>query len=150
MVCGISCILNAWMPPIWRRAHYQETHMQKNSPFEGAGLIGLTEIFKTFEPCAYYLPELRLIIVATKDCSYTAEWISRWSEIHWQNYQPWYAPWKKGVGFSVYCPHDLGLSGDMPVTAVLDRVLREDPNACGRHRNLLYRLAKLLTVRISE
>ncbi len=123
--------------------------MRNDPSFEEMEPMGLTEIFKPFEPCAHYLSRGQLVIVATKDCSYSAERVSGFVEIHWQNHRPWYAPWRKFVGFSVYCPPHLGLSGDVPITVVLDRVLQENPNACEKYRDLFYRLAKPLSVRIS-
>jgi hypothetical protein len=102
-----------------------------------------------FKPCAYYIPELSLVIVATKDCSYTVQWINNWSEVHWDNYRPWYAPWKKCVGFSVYCPRELGFLGEVPVATVLDRVLEKDPTALGTQRRRFYQLARNLMVNIS-
>ncbi|NNM83644.1 hypothetical protein HKL94_00275 [Candidatus Parcubacteria bacterium] len=124
--------------------------MRSDPFFEKLEPVGLTEIFKPVEPRAFYLPRPQLIIVTTKDCSYTPERVSSLVEIHWQNHRPWYAPWKKFVGFSVYCPFQLGLSGDMPIMAVLDRVLEGTPDACGKYRDLFYRLAKPLSVRISR
>jgi hypothetical protein len=101
-----------------------------------------------FKPCAYYQPELGLVIVMRKDCSYIAQWLNTWSEMFWDNYRPWYAPWEKSIGFSVYCPLVLGLIGDMSVKAVLDRVLEKDPSALGKQKWRFYWLARGLTVHI--
>jgi len=103
------------------------------------------------KPRAQYIAAIRLVVLQTKDCSYTADWLNYWSEVFLQNYRPWYAFWKKKyVGFSVYCPQAFGFSGDILVTTLLDRILQEDPTALGKHKKLFYRLAKGYTVYISE
>jgi hypothetical protein len=104
--------------------------------------------YREFKPCAFYQPKLRLVIVMRKDCSYTARFLNTWSEMFWDNHRPWYAPWDKSVGFSVYCPHALGLIGNVPVKTVLDRILEKDPNALGKQKWRFYWLARGLTVRI--
>lgn len=107
-----------------------------------------------FKPCAYYLQPLREVIVVTKDCSYAARRVSRWADLHWDNYRPWYAFWEKlvgferCVGFNLYCPPALGIVGNVPVTAVLERVLQEDPSALGKHKARFFRLAEGLRVTI--
>ena len=122
--------------------------MQKNTFAENVKILGVAEIFEPFKPSAYYVPQLRLIMVATKDCSYTAERISKWSDVHWENHRPWYAPWKRCVGFSVYCPPPLRFPEDTSVSAVLESVELMDPRAFGKYRNMFYRLGKYLTVSV--
>ncbi len=104
-----------------------------------------------FKPCAYWISKMHLVVVATKDCSYTEEWINEWSDVHWENHRPWYKPWKKCVGFSVYYPWVLsptGFSEEMSVTEILDSVLLAKPNAFGKYKKLFYRLGKSLTVHV--
>lgn len=102
-----------------------------------------------FKPCAYYNEGLQEMKVQTKDCSYTSRQINPWLALFWENHRPWYAPWPKCVGFSLYCPSILKLSGTISVTNVLDFVAGEvSPHQPlgGKYRALIYRLAKGLNV----
>lgn len=133
---GFSCTMKRWSHQLWRHAHYGSYMTAK------------------FKPCAYYLQPLREVIVVTKDCSYTARRVSRWSELLWENYRPWYAFWEKligyekCIGFIVHCPPVLGLVGNVSVATVLERVLQEDSTALGKHKARFFRLAKGLRVTI--
>lgn len=113
---------------------------------------GMGDITAPFKPCAFYLPALHDLIVVTKDCSYTADRINEWSEIHWENHRPWHKPWQTCVGFTVFLPSTIAFREKAPkVTEVLDRIAlesRSDP--FGKYRDLFYRLAKDLTVRIGQ
>ena len=112
--------------------------------------MALTTFFKVrdFKPCAYYT--LHDVKVLTKDCSYTAERLNEWVDIFWENHRPWYTPWRKCVGFSVYCPPAFELSGTILVVDVLDVIPAVHAESTERYKTLLYRLAKGLTVYIAE
>jgi hypothetical protein len=108
-----------------------------------------------FRPCAYYLPRISQVIVARRDCSYSAERVTPWVDLHRENHRRWYLPWRLYVGFSVYYPRALSLkrmSGliteVIPVQQVLDRILEEDQGAFGKERRRLCRLARGLTIKI--
>lgn len=103
----------------------------------------------TFKPCAVFTPEMNDFRVIRKDCSYTAKFVTRWADIHVDSHCPWYLPWKKYTGFTLYCPPSLGFRGEALVTAILDRVLQEDPGAFAQHRARFYRLARGLSVHVS-
>ncbi len=124
--------------------------MQKSALVEPPRLVGLVELFQSFKPCAYWIPALRLVMVARKDSSYVADRINDWSEIHWENHRPWWKPWKKCVGFSIYCPPQLRFSEDIPVVEVLDSVFLMDPNAFGEYKKLFYRFGKNLIVSVPK
>jgi hypothetical protein len=133
--------------------------MQKHVMPGEPKVLGLTKIFTPFVPCAYYIPPLRIVIVARKDCSNTSDWINTLCEMHWVNCRPWYAPWKKKkkyVGFQVYIPPPIAFREDEPaVTDVLDRVAlfaeaEGIPLPFGQYRKLFYRLARGLTVSIPK
>jgi hypothetical protein len=106
----------------------------------------LGEPLGKFRPTAYTILALREIIVARRDCTYVAEWISQWADLHREGYRRWYLPSRQYVGFSLYCPKELGLRGLVRVRDVLDRVLAHDPKALGKKRRRFYRLAGCLTV----
>ena len=108
------------------------------------GLIGPTRTFRSY--AEQIPPEVQVV---TKDCSYTAERLNGWAEVYWENHRPWYAPWKKCIGFTVYCPPVFRLMGNVPVTVVLERVTQKVPDALGEYHALFYRLAKGLTVRLA-
>ena len=102
-----------------------------------------------FKPCARF--SCGDVLVNTKDCSYTSQRINPWLNIFWENHRPWYAPWKKCVGFSVYCPSILGLyGGKKSIAAVLDRVyvVANMKDVFGTFDSLLYRQAQGLTVQL--
>ena len=125
----------------------------KENSLENTKLDELNKLLRSlpeFKSCAYYLAELGEVIVARKDCSYTAQRITQWSDLHWENHRPWYARWEKCIGFKVWCPPAFGLIGEVLVTTVLDRIAQRDSNAFGEHRARFYRLAKGLTVRICK
>lgn len=87
--------------------------------------------------------------VLTKYCQYRPKRVNPWLEVWYQFHRPWYAPWNKCVGFFVYCPSILRLSGTISVTNVLDLVAGEvSPHQPfgGKYRALVYRLAKGLRV----
>lgn len=67
---------------------------------------------RTFRSYADHIPPE--VQVVTKDCSYTAERLNDWAEVYWENHRPWYAPWKKCIGFTVYCPPAFRLLGNVP------------------------------------
>lgn len=101
-----------------------------------------------FKRCAYY--QNSDVVVMVKDCSYWSKMVNPWLNIFWENHRPWYASWKKCVGFSVYCPPALGLTGDVYVEDVLDKVRVESKiwDVFGKYENRVYRLAVGLFVQI--
>lgn len=103
-----------------------------------------------FKPLAFYTKWLQEVKVLHKDCSYTASpVILSCIDLLWENHRPWYKPWERSVGFSIYCPSRFGFSGVVRVSAILEEVERQTSLHLGEHRNLLYRLAGQLEVRIS-
>lgn len=106
-------------------------------------MIGSVRTFRSY--AEQIPPEVQVV---TKDCSYTVERLNGWAEVYWENHRPWYAPWKKCIGFTVYCPPAFRLMGNIPVTVVLERVAQKAPDALGKYHALFYRLAKGLTVHL--
>ncbi|MDE2021517.1 MAG: hypothetical protein KGI71_01140 [Patescibacteria group bacterium] len=106
------------------------------------GLIG------DFKPAALYFDDE--VVVFTKDCPHWEQQVNPWLNVFWENHRPWYAPWKRCVGFSIYCPSVRGLRGRSSVTAVLDRIYRtaKTKGIFGKYNQLLRRQAKGLTVLI--
>ena len=101
-----------------------------------------------FKPCAHHL--LNEVHVFRKDCSYTAKFVNTELSLFYENHRPGFNPLKHYVGFSVYCPRSLGLTGTVAVQDVLRRVEAFSPEAFGRKGKLVRRLAGDLKVKIEE
>ncbi|HUY05466.1 MAG TPA: hypothetical protein VMV62_01975 [Candidatus Paceibacterota bacterium] len=99
-----------------------------------------------FEPCTYCRSGGE-VVVLTEDCSYCAEKVNDFLEIFWQNHRPWYALWKKCVGFSVYAPFSFS-EDEVLVVDILGAIEERFPKSLGKHRNRLYQAAESLKVRI--
>ncbi len=105
---------------------------------------------KTFEPHAIF--SIERVEVITKDCSYyRGRVINGWIEVFLENHRPWYAPWKRCVGFSVFYPSRLRVPGKILVEDVLNQVAGiAIAGRFGKHKAQIYRLAKGLTVLIPD
>jgi hypothetical protein len=91
------------------------------------------------------------IEVCLEDCSYTSEWVAPgFVSVWWQNHRPWYAPWKKCVGFSLFLPPALAPgSGEYLVADCLSAIENTRPRPFGEFRDLLYRTCGDLKVKLS-
>lgn len=105
---------------------------------------------KAFKPYATF--SMGRVKVLARDCSYYSKFVGNaWFEVFLKNYRPWYAPWERCVGFSLFYPPELRVPGEILVEDVIDRVAGvAGVVRFGKYKAEIRRLAKDLTVLIPD
>lgn len=105
-----------------------------------------------FKPRATYIQSLDWVEVKLKDCSFVSGRVSAWANIYWEHHRPWYAPWRKCVGFQIWnpihrnWPYLAQYHNRLSVHFLLDRITAQDANAFGEYRAQIYRAGQGLEV----